>query len=244
LKNKFTNVELYDWMLSQLAATYFQTYQLAFETAKRAERAFAFELGVKQPDYIAFNYWDSMRKGLTAAERLFCDLKRMDIAYLDQDLREYEVTCSISLAQLDPVALIQLRQSGSCFFNVPEAIFDIDFPSHYMRRIKSVSLTIPCVTGPYVGVSSTLSLLQSSTRVSNTLYGGKYARRDNDIRFTDRFGQFQSIVTSTGISDAGLFDPSLRDEKYLPFERSGAISSWKLEIPTAFKRYDYDTISD
>ena len=39
--DKFTNQELYDWMVGQLTATYFQSYQLAFDLAQRAERAFA-----------------------------------------------------------------------------------------------------------------------------------------------------------------------------------------------------------
>jgi hypothetical protein len=244
LRSKYTNVELYDWMLSQLSTVYFQTYKLVFDTAKRAERAYANELAVDRPDFISIDYWDGMKSGLTAGERLFCDIKRMDMAYMDQDLREYEVTRSVSLAQLDPVALIQLRSTGACFFTVPEEIFDLDFPGHYMRRIKAVTVTIPCISGPYTSVPSTLSLLQSSIRKSNILTAGKYARQDNDIRFSDIYGQLQSIVTSTGNNDSGMFETNLRDDRYLPFERAGVISTWKMEIPMAFKQYDYDTISD
>lgn len=250
LHNKYTNVELYDWMLGQLSGTYFQTYQLVYDTAKRAERAFGYELGVDNPNFISFDYWDSMKKGLTAGEQLFYDLKRMDMAYMEQDVREYELTRSISLAQLDPVALVQLRSTGACFFNIPEAIYDLDYPGHYMRRIKSVSVTIPCVAGPYTSVASTLSLAGSSIRKSPNLSNGKYARVDNDIRFADVFGQMQSIATSSGTNDSGLFEGgpggggNMRDERYLPFERSGAISSWKMEVPMAFRSYDYDTITD
>ena len=38
-----------------------------------------------------------------------------------------------------------------------EVLFDLDYPGHYLRRLKSVGLTIPCVTGPYTGVSCTLA---------------------------------------------------------------------------------------
>ncbi|CAM1504847.1 Fc.00g024380.m01.CDS01 [Cosmosporella sp. VM-42] len=244
LRSKFSAVELYDWTVSQLSSVYFQTYRLVYEHARRAERAFALELGVKQPDFIAFDYWDSLRKGLTAGERLFNDIKRMEMAYMDQDLREYELTKSISLAQLDPGALMRLCRNGSCFFTIPEALFDLDYPGHYMRRIKAVSVTIPCVTGPYTGVCSTLSLLQSSVRTSTNLSNGKYARRDNDPRFADSYGLFQSIATSTGVNDTGVFEANLRDERYLPFERCGVISSWSMELPVGFPQYDYDTISD
>ena len=51
--------------------------------------------------------------------------------------------------------------------HLPEALFDLDFPGHYLRRIKSVSLTIPCVTGPYSSVPCTLTLLKHSMRQSS-----------------------------------------------------------------------------
>jgi hypothetical protein len=41
-----------------------------------------------------------------------------------------------------------------------------------------------------------------------------------------------------------MFEPSLRDERVLPFEGSGAISEWQLELPVAVPQFDYDTIAD
>jgi Tc toxin complex TcA C-terminal TcB-binding domain len=76
------------------------------------------------------------------------------------------------------------------------------------------------------------------------LLSGKYARQTNDPRFSDRAGIVESIVTSSGQGDSGLFETNLRDERYLPFEGSGAISSWGLELPQDFRQFDYDTISD
>jgi hypothetical protein len=148
------------------------------------------------------------------------------------------------------MALARFKETGECFVNVPEAAFDMDYAGHYMRRIKSVSVSIPCVTGPYTGVNCTLTLLRSSIRHSNTLLtnngnDGEYAREEEeDSRFTDRVGAIQSIVTSSGQNDAGLFEPNLRDERYLPFEGAGAISEWRLELPKEFRQFDYDTISD
>jgi hypothetical protein len=128
---------------------------------------------------------------------------------------------------------------------VLEAIYDLDFAGHYLRRIKNVSLTIPCVTGPYSGVPATLTLLKSSIRTSSAS-GGEYARdmENDDARFTDSFGSIQSIVTSSGQNDSGLFETNLRDERYLPFEGAGAISTWRIELPKAFPAFDYDTIAD
>ena len=52
------------------------------------------------------------------------------------------------------------------------------------------------------------------------------------------------MVTSTGQNDSGLFEANLRDERFLPFENAGAISSWQLNLPDEFRPFDYDTISD
>lgn len=241
---KFTNQELYSWMVGKLSGIYFQGYQLAYDVAKRAERAYRHELGLKDSNFIQFGYWDSLKKGLLSGERLHQDLKRMDVAYLDQNKREYEITKHISLITLDPISLIKLKQTGECSIALPEALFDIDYPGHYMRRLKSVSITIPCVTGPYAGVNCTLTQLSGSIRHANTLPANKYSRKGDDTRFSDSFGAIQSIVTSSGQNDSGLFEANMRDERYLPFEGQGAISTWRIQLPTQFKPFDYDTISD
>src|SRR5207253_1455713 len=91
LRTKFTNQELYDWMLNQLSTVYFQSYQLAYDVAKRAERCFRYELGLSDSSYIQFGYWDSLRKGLLCGEKLAYDLKRLEAAYYEQNRREYEL---------------------------------------------------------------------------------------------------------------------------------------------------------
>jgi hypothetical protein len=241
---KFTNQELYGWMVGKLSGIYFQSYQLAYDVAKRAERAYRYELGLRDSNFIEFGYWDSLKKGLLSGERLHQDLKRMDVAYLDQNKREYEITRHISLSAIDPISLVKLKETGECFVSLPEALFDIDCPGHYMRRIKSVSITIPCVTGPYASVNCTLTQHSSTIRHANILSGGQYFRGADDTRFSDSFGSIQSIVTSSGQNDGGLFEANLRDERYLPFEGQGAISTWRIQLPTQFKSFDYDTISD
>ncbi|HET9788469.1 MAG TPA: hypothetical protein VFP47_15135, partial [Pyrinomonadaceae bacterium] len=223
---------------------YFQSYQLAYDVAKRAERAYRYELGLKDSNFIQFGYWDSLKKGLLAGERLAYDLRRMEVEYIDQNKREYEIVKHVSLQAIDPVSLVKLKQTGECFVSLPEALFDVDYAGHYMRRIKSVGVTIPCVAGPYSGVNCTLTLQSSSIRHSNTLSNNKYGRQADDLRFTDSAGSVQSIVTSGAQNDNGLFETNLRDERYLPFEGQGAISSWRIELPKNFKTFDYNTISD
>ena len=101
-----------------------------------------------QTQFIQFNYWDSGHQGLLSGEALFLDIKRMEMAYHDSNKREIEVVRHVSLRQLDPVALLTLRITGSCTISVPEWLYDRDCPGLYMRRIKNVALSIPSVVGP------------------------------------------------------------------------------------------------
>ena len=244
MRSKFTSQQLYDWMVGQISAIYFQSYQLAYDVAKRTERAYRHELGLRDSAFVRFGYWDSLRKGLLAGERLHQDLKRMDVSYLDLNRREYEITKHISLAAVDPVALMRLKQTGDCFVSLAEALFDLEYPGHFMRRIRSVGITIPCVAGPYASVNCTLSLQASTVRHTNSVSGGSYARVPDDSRFTDGSGAIQSIVTSSGQNDSGLFELDARDERYLPFEGQGAISTWRIQIPQKFKSFDHNSIAD
>jgi hypothetical protein len=249
LHDKFTNVELYGWMQGELSKLYYEYYQFAFDIARKAEQTMKHELMRPELDdrsFIKFNYWDGGRKGLLSGETLHLDIKRMEMAYLDNNKREYELTKHVSLRQLDPVALLTLKATGTCEVALPEWLFDLDAPGHYMRRIKNVSLSIPAVTGPYTSVNCTLSLQKSTLRRSPMLPNDEYKRAVNeeDTRFVDYYGTIQSIVTSNAQNDSGMFETNLRDERFLPFEGAGAESTWKLELPAEFRQFDYNTISD
>lgn len=247
MEQKFTNVELYQWMIGQISTLYFQSYQLAYDLAKQTERAYRHELALPDATFIQFGYWDSLKKGLLAGERLQYDLERMDTAYLSNNPREYEITKHVSLALLDPVALLQLQTAGSCEFSIPEALFDLEYPGHYLRRIKSVSVTVPCVTGPYTGVPMRLTLVSSRTRVDPSAAGSYpmvVSEGSTDQRFQFHTGAVQSVVVSTGREDSGLFMADHRDERYLPFECTGAISDWNLTLTSAVPTFDWSTITD
>ncbi|GAB4372419.1 MAG: hypothetical protein Kow00121_14770 [Elainellaceae cyanobacterium] len=259
MRSKYTNEELYQWQVGQLSSVYFQSYQLAYDIAKRTERCFRFEVGVQDSSYIQFGYWDSLKKGLLAGEKLQYDLRRLENAYLEQHRREFELTKHISLALLDPLALIQLRETGRCFINLPEEIFDLDYPGHYFRRIKSVSITLPCVVGPYTTVSCTLRLLKNSIRMNTASGDNGYPRNMDDQgmpvtddRFIENNIPVKAIAASNAQNDSGVFELNFRDERYLPFEGAGVISQWSLELfnddsedfGKALRQFDYNTITD
>lgn len=243
LREKFTSEELYEWMVGQTSTTYFQAYQLAYAMAKVAEQCFERELALGKGGYIQFGYWDSLHRGLTAGEKLRYDLRRLESTYLTGNTRELEILKPVSLLQLDPSALVELRETGNCTIALPELLFDLDNPGHYMRRLMSVAVTIPCVVGPYTSVSATLTLLGNTIRTSPSS-SGQYARKgESDARFLDDPGGTE-IVTSSAQNDSGLFELRFEDERYLPFETAGAISSWRLTLNNVFRQFDYSTITD
>jgi hypothetical protein len=267
MRSKYTNLELYQWQIGQISGVYFQSYRLAYDLAKRAERCFRFELGLADSNYINFGYWDSLKKGLMSGEKLQYDLRRLDSAYVERNRREFELTKHISLALHNPLALVRLRETGRCFFDLPEELFDLDYPGHYFRRIKSVSMTLPCVVGPYTTASSTLRLLKNSIRINTTNGDNGYPRNTDDQgfpaddeRFIENNIPVKAIAASNAQNDSGVFELNFRDERYLPFEGAGVIGNWSLELlsdPPAnnpdpavpdfgrpLRQFDYSTISD
>lgn len=243
MRSKFTNAELYDWMVDRISTVYFQSYQLAYATAKKAEKCLQHEMGLETTNYIQFGYWDSLKKGLLSGEKLQYDLRRLENAYLEENRREYEIVKHISLSMLDPLALLSLKSNGTCEFEIPEVLYDMDHPGQYFRRLKSVSISLPCIAGPYTSVSAKLSLV--SNRYRKKIGGASYLENPrNDQRFTYNVSAIKSIATSNAQNDSGMFEFNFRDERYLPFEGGGAISTWQLELPTEVRLFDYETISD
>ena len=249
-EGKHAGQELYAWMQGEVSRLYYEYYRFAIDTARRAETTMKRELmrpEVNETDYVRFNYWDRGRHGLLAAEALLLDLKRMELAYHDSNKREDELTSHVSLRQLDGLALLKLKVTGSCEVTIPEWFYDLGTPGHYMRRLKTVAVSVPAVAGPYTSVNCTLTLLRSQvrTRPQPGANDAEYARApDSDDRFVDYLGASESVVTSSAVNDSGMFETSLHDDRPLPFEGRGAVGTWRLELPQDFRTFNYDTISD
>jgi peptidoglycan hydrolase-like protein with peptidoglycan-binding domain len=238
LRTRFTNEALYSVMDGSLRSLHFQGFRTAYHLAKQAQRGLQIEFNLDD-SFIEYGAWDSSLRGLLSGERLYMQLKQMERAWLDQRTREFEIIRHISLQQLQPRSLIDLRQKGECKFSIPEWLLDLDYPGHYARRLKTLSLTIPAVVGPYTSLSGTLRLLKSRMR-PRARWSGAY---DADENLAHDFRPVEAIAVSTGQNDSGLFELNLRDERYLPFEGGGAISDWEFVLPK-FRVFDYDTISD
>jgi len=256
LRDKFTATGLYLYLQKETAALHSQMYELALHSAREAERAFNFERGHTIRRFVPEETWNNLHERLTAGERLEFALRNMEKAYLDENRRELELTKHISLRLEFPAAYLRLRATGYCEIDIPEWMFDLDYPGHYMRRIKNVTLTLPCVTGPYTGVHCRLTLLSSTTRIHPEIRPpahhccpdrkdrSQYEPCAEDPRIVREYAARESIATSSGQNDSGMFELNFREERYLPFEYLGAVSRWRIELPPENNYFDLDTLSD
>lgn len=249
LRSKYTNQDLYAWMDSKIKKLYHQAYSLAYDLAMRAEKVFRFERGLPS-NFIQYGYWDAAYDGLFSGEQLYIGLKQLEAAYMEKRGHDFEITKSISLRQINPLALIQLKETGICEFALPEVLFDMDYPGHYLRRIKAVSLRIPCTIGPHTSLNCTLRLIEHKFRTSAIVAGkGDYPEHtdETDDRFSTVNVPISSIAVSSLEDENGVFELNFHDERYLPFEGAGVISKWRIELPDPNKglcQFDYDTIMD
>lgn len=251
LRGKFTNGQLYQVLAQRLARIHQESYQVAYGLAKLAEKAYQYERATGETK-IGFDYWSSGQHGLLAGDSLMLSLDQLEAAYEQENEREFEIEKTISLNALTSAELHNLKTTGSCTFTLNEELFDRDFPGHYRRRIKSLAVTIPAIVGPYQNVRATLTqtlnrviLAPDSAAVDFLLPegAGKHGvGSDRNIR-TD-WRKRQKIALSKGVDDSGLFELNFRDERYLPFEGTGAVSDWKLDMPLDNNSIDFKSISD
>ena len=239
LYSKFSNEELYQWQKEQLQLLFRQSYHIAFDLAIKAEASYRYELGIEHSNIILPSYWDHQSQGLLSGEKLQFALRQLDKAYMDaNNKREFEITKHISIGLLDPMSLVQLRNTGICNFEIPEVLFDMDFPGQYFRRIKSIRISMPCISGTYTSISAKLIHTSSRYRKVASLIG------EDLIREFSSEDSEQAISTSSAQNDSGVFELNFKDEKYMPFEKLGAVSNWTLELPSSIRQFDYNTISD
>ncbi|RDH93994.1 MAG: hypothetical protein DIZ77_03495 [endosymbiont of Seepiophila jonesi] len=252
VRTKQTSVSLYEWLVADIGASYYRAFQLAHSMALQAQRALQDEFGSNQR-YIGYSHWDGSHNGLQAGERLMQELSEMESQYHGQNARPVVKTMNVSLAQVDPIALAELKVNGTCTFDLPEEFWDQYAPGLYFRRFASVAVSVPAVVGPFSGLHGRLSIESAEYRRDPTLPeadSGEEAdsyilQGDDDARFIRQFrrpGDY--IVLSTGTQDTGLGGDEAREDRYRPFENLGVASTWRLDISQRDNAFDLSTISD
>lgn len=261
LKDKFTSQQMYQWMMARVSSIYFQAFRTAIDMALAAQATYNFELN-REDSFFTFSYWDNLYKGLLAGQSLMLSLEQMEKSYVENHHRRLEIEKTVSLKQLAPEEFLMFkwghnksgRLKGELNFNLGEDLFDFDFPGHYCRKIVSLSVSIPAVVGPYQNVNAILvqnnnMVLQKAEAsavdymLSRGTKGYKGTEPPANI-LRQNWLPMQEIAISRGSDDSGLFQLNFQDERYLPFEGTGAVSSWTLKMPSDTNRIDFNSISD
>ncbi|WP_250294794.1 Tc toxin subunit A-related protein [Wolbachia endosymbiont of Oedothorax gibbosus] len=237
-ESKFTSKELYDWIKGQIAIIYFQAYKMALEMVKQVEKTYQYELNNDRV-FITASSWNSLKEGLLAGHSLKFALEQMTKEYLDNNERALEITKTMPLS---PIAINDLKTKGSCKFALTEKMFDLDFPGHYCRKIKSIRITIRAEVAPYQDIHATLQqtgnrvVLKPDIEAIKSLLG-ESDESNESIRVNWKTGQ-QIAISKGNQADSGLFELNFNDERYLPFEGTGAVSDWILKLRNATKVSD------
>lgn len=248
LNKRFTNSQLYQWLNGQFSTFYYQAYDATFSLCLATQASWQYEIADYSASFIQPAAWKDAWRGLTAGEALKLNLLRMDAAYMARNERKMEIVKTVSVRQLPitegdgaginhgwDAVVERLAQDGIAEFEITRAMLDEDYPGHYLRRIKRISVSLPATVGPYQDIRAALTQSYSAVQMD--------AQPDGPLKENMRASQ--QIALSTGVDDDGLFVFNFDDERYLPFEGTGAISRWTLSFSNpAAQRDMIDSITD
>ena len=230
LCDKFTNKDLHEWLVKQMTKLSKTMCKLTTKVAKMAEKCYHFEIGDTDmgnaKSFISNSYWDGAYSGLLSADRLIADLHAMEVAYLENDKNELEITRPISLKELEcnyadlttQYPLSNIKQNSQATIVIPMELYSSDFANHYFRRIRDVRIEV--IAPKYKGLflNAELSLTSNSLDL-----------KQEGAFIENRVG-VQTLATSMAHVHEGKFDFNFKTERFCPFEGAGAKSSWTLAI--------------
>lgn len=248
LSKRFTKTQLYQWLNSRFALFYRQAYDTTLGLCLAAEACWRYEIADFDAQFIQPGAWNTTYRGLGAGEQLKLSLLNMQAGYLRRSKRELEIRKTISLRQLkDQTTASTINKpwlemhaelkKGQCEFELSQELFENDYKGqkHYLRRIKTISVSLPTVVGPYENIRAMLT--QTSSKV--------FMSPDANAQAMEGRRANQQIALSTGVDDNGLFTLNFNDDRYLPFEYTGAVSQWQLTFPNPEAQKDLlDSLTD
>ncbi|WP_442964238.1 hypothetical protein [Pseudomonas sp. FW305-3-2-15-C-LB1] len=221
MSTRFNSQTLFNWQAGRLAALYYQLYDLAVDVCARAQRSYQWETG-DTTAYLRPGNWSDTYQGLLAGEGLLQNLQHMENRYLDWDRRTLEVQRTVSLQQLSKQTMSHVVRDLlnnvtspskpevigvslasdllAIKFNLNTMQINDDYPSALnlgtLRQIKTLSVSLPAVLGPYQEVHAVLR------------YASTHSLADG----------CKAIALSHGLDDNGQLQLDFNDGKYFPFE--------------------------
>ncbi|QTL39939.1 hypothetical protein HGO23_00380 [Xenorhabdus budapestensis] len=247
----FLIVPTYQWLMGRLAALYAPAYDAVLSMCLTAESSWRYEVGdYKRQSFIKTTAWNDSYRGLLAGESLQLDLLQMENAWLQRNERRLNIKKTVSLNSLltNNELKKQIDKKQSISFTLDSMLFDENYPGHYLRQIKRISVSISLETlnlGSVMSseISAILTQTSSSTLTSPDIDGVNWLydpsrKLGNNKNVVNNLRAQQQIALSSLTEDDGsvakenwLYTLMFDDDRYLPFEGTGAISTWTLEFP-------------
>jgi hypothetical protein len=248
LVQRFAGAELYDWMSGVLQDVYRFFLQQATSMARLAEAQLAFERQELVPRFVQDDYWSSTRtilgsdaapspdrRGLTGSARLLRDLVSLDEYAFRTAQRKLQLSRTLSLAMMDPLAFERFRRTGVLHFATPTSLFDRDFPGHYLRLVNRVRVAVfsrdPLVEG--------IRAMLATTGTSYVVVGVQ----DRFQRVVVQRGP-ETIALTAPSGGTGVLEPEQRSGLLVPFESIGVDTTWRFSMPRPANPYDFAGIAD
>ena len=184
-------------------------------------------------DFVRFGHWEGDKQGLLAGDALGLQLRQLEAAYIEGNRRTYEARRPVSLRP---------ARSGRAG----------DFDRGGRLRVRAARMAVrprPArpVRSPHQDADGPFALRHRPARAGPRQAHPAQPPDPPQAQLRDppdvRFDAIQSIVTSSGVGDTGLFETNLQDARYLPFEGCGAVARFRLELPD-FRQFDLTTLSD
>lgn len=253
----FTIIPVYNWLVARQQLIYGAAYDAVLSLCLSTEAAWRYEIGDYQREaFIKTSAWSDTYKGMLVGESLLLDLQQMENAYLLANERRLTIKKSFVLEQEGSATEHTLTKSSSSggslayTFEFKARDFDRNYPGHYLRQIQHVSVSLELESGlqlddlcAILTQTGSTTLLVAEIEGAKALYpsaGTTSPAKDmpspKSIARNPR--AHQQIALSTQTSDDGMayatgnrvYQTLFHDGRYLPFEGTGAISEWKLEI--------------
>ncbi|MDF9619410.1 Tc toxin subunit A [Pseudomonas entomophila] len=214
----------------------------------------------RRDSFINTNAWQEDYKGMLVGESLLVDLQEMENEYLAKNKRRLTIKRSFSLkkklggqVKWDKVFEANAERTAPLIhsFEFTAEDFDKSYPGQYLRQLKHLSVSLVLKAGKNVEElcallkqTASTTLLKPNEAAARSFYPGKdddstviAARNDTKLLLRNP-RENQQIALSSTVAEDGLgydagtwvYELMFHDGRYLPFEGTGAISKWTLEL--------------
>ena len=181
---------------------------------------------------------------------------------MQNNTRRLLILKDVSLASVAPAQLYRLKTTGTCNLKITEAMYDFDYPGQYCRQIKAVEVFLH-TGGDEDGEDGSMAgampadIHLTLTQISNDLVmkatpdaeAVKYLlnpQGDPPLTIRSNWQSQQQIAVSNENNAAGvhIVEFSFAEERYLPFEGTGAVSEWQIRMPRETNHFNFELITD